>query len=155
MVFKAKEQSNGREGRDFRKCFILRPSTQHADYPIVSGHSSGIYFIYGSTFCFYVLHHFSVGPPICAFQTVIPFAALFMVHSWSAFNPCICFIFNTNYRRRKLRLKIGTKCSFRAKKNLLFRIFNIERNFLFLNGLGTSVPNGIVPLLSFWSFLIT
>ena len=39
-------------------------------------------------------------PPICAFQTVIPFAALFMVHSWSAFNPCIYFIFSTNYCRR-------------------------------------------------------
>ena len=36
-------------------------------------------------------------------------------------------------KRNKLLLKIGTKCSFRAKKNLLFRIFNIERNFLFLN----------------------
>ena len=36
-------------------------------------------------------------------------------------------------KRNKLLFKIGTKCSFRAKKNLLFRILNIERNFLFLN----------------------
>ena len=36
-------------------------------------------------------------------------------------------------KRNKLLLKIGTKCSFKAKKNLLFRIFHIERNFLFLN----------------------
>ena len=38
-------------------------------------------------------------PPICAFQTVIPFVAAFLVHSWSAVNPCICFIFSKNYRR--------------------------------------------------------
>ena len=37
-------------------------------------------------------------PPICAFQTVVPFAAAFLVHSWSAVNPCICFIFSKNYR---------------------------------------------------------
>ena len=38
-------------------------------------------------------------PPICAFQTVIPFVAKFLVPSWSAVNPCICFIFSKNYRR--------------------------------------------------------
>ena len=38
-------------------------------------------------------------PPICAFQTVIPFVAQFLVHSWSAVNPCICFIFSKNYCR--------------------------------------------------------
>lgn len=37
-------------------------------------------------------------PPICAFQTVIPFICLFLMHSWSAVNPCICFIFSKNYR---------------------------------------------------------
>ena len=37
-------------------------------------------------------------PPICAFRTVIPFIALFMLCSWSAVNPCICFIFSMNYR---------------------------------------------------------
>ena len=37
-------------------------------------------------------------PPICAFQTVIPFVSLFMVYSWSAINPCICFTFSKNYR---------------------------------------------------------
>ena len=37
-------------------------------------------------------------PPICAFKTVIPFVSLFMGHSWSAINPCICFTFNKNYR---------------------------------------------------------
>ena len=37
-------------------------------------------------------------PPICAFQKVIPFIALFMLHSWSAVNPCICFIFKKNFR---------------------------------------------------------
>ena len=37
-------------------------------------------------------------PPICAFQTVIPFVSLFMVYSWSAINPCICFSFSKNYR---------------------------------------------------------
>jgi len=36
-------------------------------------------------------------PPIFAFQTVIPFVAAFLVHSWSAVNPCICFIFSKNY----------------------------------------------------------
>ena len=33
-----------------------------------------------------------------AFQTVIPFICLFLMHSWSAVNPCICFIFGKNYR---------------------------------------------------------
>ena len=37
-------------------------------------------------------------PPICAFQGIIPFVSVFMLHSWSAVNPCICFIFNENYR---------------------------------------------------------
>ncbi|XP_078370775.1 neuropeptide FF receptor 2-like [Oculina patagonica] len=37
-------------------------------------------------------------PPICVFRTVIPFIATFMLHSWSAINPCICFAFNKNYR---------------------------------------------------------
>ncbi|XP_078369016.1 neuropeptide FF receptor 2-like [Oculina patagonica] len=36
-------------------------------------------------------------PPICAFHKTIPFIAIFMLHSWSAVNPCICFIFNKNY----------------------------------------------------------
>ena len=56
-------------------------------------------------------------------------------------------------KRNTFLWKIGTKCSFRAKKNVLFRIFNIERNFLFLNEWLRN--NGIVPLLSFWSFLFT
>ncbi|XP_027055385.1 neuropeptide SIFamide receptor-like [Pocillopora damicornis] len=37
-------------------------------------------------------------PPICAFQTVLPFICVFLLHSWSAVNPCICFIFSKNYR---------------------------------------------------------
>ena len=37
-------------------------------------------------------------PPICAFQTVIQFICLFLMHSRSAVNPCICFIFGKNYR---------------------------------------------------------
>ena len=48
-------------------------------------------------FCIIFLWHWK-DPPICAFQTTIPFAAMFMVHSWSAVNPCICFIFGKNYR---------------------------------------------------------
>ncbi|KAJ7382526.1 hypothetical protein OS493_034417 [Desmophyllum pertusum] len=36
-------------------------------------------------------------PPICAFRTVVPFISTFMLHSWSAVNPCICLIFNKNY----------------------------------------------------------
>ena len=59
-------------------------------------------------------------------------------------------------KRNKLLLKIGTKCSFRAKKNLLFRFFNIERNFLFLNEwLRNKCSQWIVPLLAFWSLLFT
>ena len=38
-------------------------------------------------------------PPICAFQTVIPFVAAFLVNSWSAVNPCICFVLSKKYRR--------------------------------------------------------
>ena len=37
-------------------------------------------------------------PPICAFKTVSPFVSLFMVFSWSAINPCICFTFSKNYQ---------------------------------------------------------
>ena len=38
-------------------------------------------------------------PPICIFRNgnAIPFSATFMMHSWSAINPCICFVFNRNY----------------------------------------------------------
>ena len=36
-------------------------------------------------------------PPICAFQTVISFISAFLLHSRSAVNPCICFIFSENY----------------------------------------------------------
>jgi len=42
--------------------------------------------------------------PICALQTMFPFVPLFMVHSWSAVNPCICFIFSKNYRRALKKL---------------------------------------------------
>ena len=34
----------------------------------------------------------------CAFQTMFPFLSQFMLHSWSAINPCICFTFSKNYR---------------------------------------------------------
>ena len=37
-------------------------------------------------------------PPICALVTAIPFTCLFMLHLWSAVNPCICVIFNRNFR---------------------------------------------------------
>jgi len=37
-------------------------------------------------------------PPICTFRTVIPFVAKLLLPSWSAVNPCICFIFSKNYR---------------------------------------------------------
>lgn len=37
-------------------------------------------------------------PPICAFRTVIPFIATFMLNAWSAINPCICFIFIKSYQ---------------------------------------------------------
>ncbi|KAJ7382527.1 hypothetical protein OS493_034418 [Desmophyllum pertusum] len=56
-------------------------------------------------------------PPICAFRTVVPFIAIFMLHSWSAVNPCICFIFNKNYckqitsflRSRKTSVEEGSR----------------------------------------------
>ncbi|XP_022805779.1 neuropeptide SIFamide receptor-like [Stylophora pistillata] len=38
-------------------------------------------------------------PPICTYQTVVPFLVAFMLHSWSAVNPCVCFIFNSKYRK--------------------------------------------------------
>ena len=37
-------------------------------------------------------------PPICAFRDVIPFIPLFMLHSWSAANPCICLTCIKIYR---------------------------------------------------------
>ena len=59
-------------------------------------------------------------PPICVFRNgnAIPFTASFMMHSWSAINPCICFVFNKNYRnslkhvlcfRRFSRMKLDEK----------------------------------------------
>lgn len=36
--------------------------------------------------------------PICAFRDVIPFIAQFMLHSWSAVNPCICLTCIKMYR---------------------------------------------------------
>ena len=58
-------------------------------------------------------------------------------------------------KRNKMPLKIGTKCSFRAKKNLLFWIFNIERNFLFLNEWPRNrCSQWYSSSLIIWSFLI-
>ena len=54
-------------------------------------------------------------PPICAFQSVIPFVSLFMVHSWSAVNPCICFIFYKNYRRGLKQILSHREGSFRMQ----------------------------------------
>ena len=36
-------------------------------------------------------------PAICSFRTVFPFIAMFMMHSWSAVNPCVCLISNKIY----------------------------------------------------------
>ena len=49
------------------------------------------------TFALIFLWNWKV-PAICAFRTTIPFMCLFMLHLWSALNPCICFIFNKKYR---------------------------------------------------------
>lgn len=43
-------------------------------------------------------------PPICAFRNVVPFFSLYMLHSWSAVNPCICLIFIRKYRRSLRRI---------------------------------------------------
>ena len=37
-------------------------------------------------------------PSSCALQRVFPFISVFFLYSWSALNPCICFIFSKNYR---------------------------------------------------------
>ena len=37
-------------------------------------------------------------PPIYTFRTIIPFIAMFMMHSWSAVNPCITLICMKTYR---------------------------------------------------------
>ena len=44
------------------------------------------------SFLKFFLWNYWESPPICAFQTVIPFISVFLLHSWSAVNPCICFI---------------------------------------------------------------
>ena len=36
-------------------------------------------------------------PAVCSFRTVIPFIAIFMLHLWSAVNPCVCLISNKIY----------------------------------------------------------
>ena len=47
---------------------------------------------------FMVMSHLhSAEEPTCAFLTLL-FISYFMVHSWSALNPCICFAFGKNYR---------------------------------------------------------
>ena len=75
------------------------------------------------SFLKFFLWNYWESPPICAFQTVIPFISVFLLHSWSAVNPCICFIFSENYRnglrqcfhcnglgRRKQVCKTTTNC---------------------------------------------
>ena len=79
-------------------------------------------------------------PPICAFQTIFSFISVFLLHSWSAVNPCICFIFSENYRnglrqcfycnglgRRKQVCKTTTKCKrWRAPAEaVLFRTIQV------------------------------
>ena len=49
-------------------------------------------------------------PPICAFRSEIPFIVHFMLHAWSAVNPCICFIFIKNYRDTLKRV-LCSRCS--------------------------------------------
>ena len=44
------------------------------------------------------LWHWRTPPQFRTFKKVTAFCAIFMVHSWSAINPCICFIFNKHYR---------------------------------------------------------
>ena len=53
-------------------------------------------------------------PAICAFRTVIPFISNFMLHSWSAVNPCICFIFSKNYRDGLMKFFHSDRLSQRA-----------------------------------------
>lgn len=43
-------------------------------------------------------HLHSAEEPTCAFPVTLLFISYFMVHSWSAVNPCICFAFGKNYR---------------------------------------------------------
>ena len=43
-------------------------------------------------------------PPICTLRTVIPFIAMFMMHSWSAVNPCISLICMKIYRNSLRKL---------------------------------------------------
>lgn len=48
-------------------------------------------------------------PPICAFRTVVPFIATFMLNAWSAVNPCFCFIFIKSYQVT-LRRVLCSRC---------------------------------------------
>ncbi|XP_022788247.1 growth hormone secretagogue receptor type 1-like [Stylophora pistillata] len=41
---------------------------------------------------------------VCLFQTVISFFSFFMLHAWSAINPCICLICINIYRRSLVRI---------------------------------------------------
>ena len=92
------------------------------------------------SFLKFFLWNYWESPPICAFQTVIPFISVFLLHSWSAVNPCICFIFSENYRnglrqcfhcnglgRRKQVCKTTTKCKrWRAPAEaVLFRTIQV------------------------------
>ena len=52
-------------------------------------------------------------PPICAFRNVVPFIATFMLNSWSAVNPCFCFMFIKSYQVTLRRVL----CSRRSPEN--------------------------------------
>ena len=84
-----------------------------------------------SVFTFMDIFMWHRRPPICEFETAIPFVSLFLVHSWGAINPCICFTFSKNYRNglkgiitgtSSLRMTTGTTLKKRTSSSATERI---------------------------------
>ena len=89
-----KMSTSGRSGSFQKNTHIIRLSVA-----ILTGYAVCIVPLFVLIFIIIFMWHWRY-PPICAFKTggVIPFVSLFMLHLWSAINPCICFIFNKGYR---------------------------------------------------------
>ena len=88
-----KMSTSGRSGSYQKNTHIIRLSVA-----ILTGYAVCIVPLFVLVFILIFMWHWRY-PPICAFQTgVIQFVSLFMLHLWSAINPCICFIFNKSYR---------------------------------------------------------
>ena len=78
-------------------------------------------------------------PPICALHTAIPFTCLFMLRLWSAVNPCICVVFNKNYRLAFKQISL-IRSSRRTSARDASRRMQTGMTSIYLKGLSKSSP---------------